>query len=456
MPGPAPLKPFRAPRFVRRTLANGIDAWIAPWKTLPLVSVRLLIPAGTADDPRGKSGLSTLTATLLDKGTTARTATELAQALELLGVTLATRASADDTSIAFSTVVRNLEPVLKLLTEALDSPRHDPIDFDRERGLQLAGLIQGPDSVNWIAARAFSLLLYGSDHPYGNPAAGYRATVEGLTLDDVRRFHATHVRPQGATLIVVGDVEPDAVVATLESTLGGWQPRGEAGGPRPAPASEAALESGAIAFVDKPGAVQSVVQVGRRWVDRSDPRYFPARLGNRILGGDFLSRLNQNLREKNGFTYGAGSAFRFHRSGSLWIVSTQVRTDATAPALKEVLGELDALTGGTKPFTEDEIAKARAADARSFPGTFESPGSIAGVLGEMAEFQLPPDYVDTFLDRLQATPPEAIGATMSEVIAPGARLALIVGDRQKVEPKLRALGYTQIRFVTPDGVPAGE
>jgi zinc protease len=210
-----------------------------------------------------------------------------------------------------------------------------------------------------------------------------------------------------------------------------------------------------VYFVDKPGAVQSVLNVGRRWVDRSDPRYFATLLGNRVLGGDFLSRLNQNLREKNGFTYGAGSAFRFRRTGSVWMVSTQVRSDATAPALKEALGELDALAGG-KPFTAEELATALDAEARSFPETFESPGSIAGILEEMARFRLPPDYLDTFLDHLQATRPADVGKAMAEVVVPKERVVLIVGDRKAVEPKLRELGFTRIRGVTPDGVPAKE
>jgi zinc protease len=202
--------------------------------------------------------------------------------------------------------------------------------------------------------------------------------------------------------------------------------------------------------VDKPGAVQSVLNVGRRWVDRSDPSYYATRLGNRILGGDFLSRLNQNLREKNGFTYGAGSSLRFRRSGSLWTVSTQVREDATAAALKEVLGELDALAG-ERPFTALEIATALGAEVKSYPERFDSPRSIAGMLREMAEFHLPPDYLDTFLPRLQSTKPAVVDAEMAQVVAPAERVILIVGDRKLVVPKLEALGYAKIRPVTYDG-----
>ncbi len=208
-------------------------------------------------------------------------------------------------------------------------------------------------------------------------------------------------------------------------------------------------------LVDKPGAVQSVIQVGRRWVDRSDPRYLATMIGNRILGGDFLSRLNQNLRVTNGFTYGANSGFSFRRTGSVWFVSTQVRRDATVPALKEVLAELDGLAGG-KPFTAEEIGTAVQAELQSYPETFESPGSIAGILEEMAEFGLPPDYLDTFLTRLQSVKPGEVGQSMAQVLAPKDRVVLVVGDRKVIEPKLKSLGFREVRVVTPDGKPAAK
>ncbi len=207
---------------MRRTLSNGIDVWFAAWKTLPLVSVELMVPSGTADDPMGKSGLATLMASLLDKGTTSLTATELGEALETLGVTLAARSSTDDTAVAWNTIARNLEPSLKIVAEVLASPRFDPKDFEREQALALARLVQGPDSVTWLAGRALPVLLYGKGHPYANPADGYAETVKALTLDDVKSFHAEHLGPKGATLIVVGDVEPDVLFAMLESTLGRW------------------------------------------------------------------------------------------------------------------------------------------------------------------------------------------------------------------------------------------
>jgi zinc protease len=448
MPAPSTAKPFREPSFVRKTLSNEIDVWCAPWKTLPVVSVELLLPSGTADDPIAKSGLARLTTALLDKGTMTLSATELGEALEKLGVTLSTGSSSDETTISWTSFARNLEPSLKVVTELLVSPRFDPKDFEREQALALANLVQGPSSVAWLAGRALPVLIYGSDHPYANPADGYAETVKGLTLDDVKSFHAQHIGPKGASLIVVGDVEPDRVLAMLDSTLGKWTAKSH--GPARRPSAQRKADPTVIYLVDKPGAAQSVLNVGRPWVDRSDPGYYATLLGNRILGGDFLSRLNQNLREKNGFAYGARSGFGFRRSGSLWTARASVRTDATAAALKEVLGELDRLTG-SKPFLDHEIAAAVGAEVKEFPDHFQSPRAIAATLREMAEFHLAPDYLETFIARVEATKSDEIGKAMANLVAKSARVILIVGDRKVVEPKLRALGYSKLQPITYDG-----
>jgi zinc protease len=448
MPEPSTARPFRAPRFLRKSLSNGLDVWFASWKTLPLVTVELLVPAGTADDPSRKSGLATLTSALLDKGTTRLTATELGEALEALGVTLDVQSSTDDLTVSWSTIARNLEPSLKLVASVVAAPRFDPKDFEREQALALARLVQGPDNITWLARRALPVLLYGKEHPYANPADGYAETVKGIKLDDVKSFHVEHIGPRGSSLIVVGDVAPDALFAMLESTLGAWPARNAGPAPRRSDGSKA--DSSVVYLVDKPGAVQSILTFGRLWVDRSDERYYATLLGNRVLGGDFLSRLNQNLREKHGYSYGARSGFRFRRKGSFFTVSTAVRTDATAPALKEVLSELDGLAG-TKPLSDAEIALALGAEIKEYPDEFASPRSIAAALGEMAEYQLPPDYLDTFLDRLVSTKAAEIGKTMAEVVAKSERVTLVVGDRKVVEPKLRAMGYDQIQTITYDG-----
>jgi zinc protease len=449
LPGPSPTPAWQAPRYVRKTLSNGVDLWVVPWKTLPIVEARLLIPVGSADDPAGKAGLASLTATLLDKGTKTKTANELTEELEALGVALSVGASGDSTSVFLSVLGRNIEPAFGLLGQILTAPRFDPVDFDREKKLELDGLLQGPDNISWIAQRAFRALLFGTDHPYGLPGSGYIATVKNLTLDDIRGFESKYAANR-STLVVVGDVDPDALVATLESTLGVWKTTG----PKPTDRPKVDLKPlpGLVYLADKPGAVQSVINVGRRWAGRDDPRYFATLIANHTVGDDFLSRLNANLREKNGYTYGCGSAFGYRRTGGTWQASTQVRADVTTEALKEVLGELDALAKD-RPLSEEEIAIARDAESRSFPESFEDPGNIASVLASMALFHLPADYLDTYLKKLEEVPEGQIRKSMNEVVAPAERTILIVGDRKSIEPKLKAMGIKDIRIVDPDGKP---
>jgi predicted Zn-dependent peptidase len=375
---------------------------------------------------------------------------ELAEALEGLGTTLGIATSPDLTTFNLGVLSRNLDPVLGLLGEVLTEPRFDPEDVDRERVLQLADLKQGPDHVGWIAFRAFGILLHGADHPYGNPSQGYIDTVSKLTTDDVKSFYSSHFTPKGSHLIVVGDVDPEELVAKLERALGPW--KGTAAAPAARPRGARKPEPGVLYLVDKPGAVQSALLIGRTWHDRKEESYFATLLGNRVLGADFLSRLNQNLREQHGYSYGASSGFRYRRTGSTWMAHTAVRVDATAAALKEMLNELDALSqGGKRPLSPEEIATAIDAESRSFPETFESPRGIAGALAEMAEFHLEENYLETYLERLGATKPEAIARALADVVAPSDRLILVVGDRKLIEPDLKKLGFHEIRVVTPDG-----
>src|SRR5262249_17495300 len=208
--------------------------------------------------------------------------------------------------------------------------------------------LRGPDSPGWIAQRAFRALLYGPDHPYGHPPDGSPQTVKDLSDEDIRAFYRGKFAANRSTLIVVGDVEPDALMKTLEGSLAAWKTTGPEP-PTPPPPS-AKREPGIVSLADKPGAVQSVVRLGRLWVDRNDPRYFATLIGNRVLGGDFLSRLNRNLREEHGYTYGAHSVILYRKAGSVWAVDTDVRADVTAPALKEIVGELDGVSKD-RPFT---------------------------------------------------------------------------------------------------------
>ena len=449
LPGPEGSQAWIPPRYVKATLSNGIELWTVPWRTLPVVEVQMLTPIGSGDDPAGKSGLARLTATLLDNGTKDKTNAELTEELDALGASLGTAASADNTSVGLTVLARNLKPALALMGQVLTAPRFDPKDFDLERNLQLDEIRKGPDSPRWIAQRAQQALLFGPDHPYGNPSQGYDETVKSITLDDVRAFQG-RLAANRTKLIVVGDVEPDALVKMLEETLGGWKTTGPEVKPRPPIVPPA--EPGVIYLVDKPGAVQSIINVARPWVDRKDPRYFATKVGNHVIGDDFLSRLNANLREKNGYTYGAGSNFGYRRTGSIWAVNTSVRADVTAEALGEILGELDGLIKD-RPLTIEEITTARDAEARSFPESFDDPSSISSAIAAMAEYELPANYLDSYLLNLIGVTDAQVRETILDVTSPNARRILIVGDRAAIEPKLVAARRGTVRVVDVNGKP---
>jgi zinc protease len=451
MPDPSVLSEFVPPGIVRKRLSNGIEAWIVPWKTLPVAQVRIQIPVGTADDPPGKTGLAQLTATLLTQGTKDLDAVALAEQFDLLGAMQSAAVGSDTTQVTLDVLARNLKPAMKLVGDMLGSPRHEQADFDREKSLLLASLQQGPDDPSWISRRAFRALLHGPDHPYGRPADGEETTVKTLTLDDVKAFHRSKLGGRHAKVVIVGDVDPDQAAGALEEALAGWKSEGTAPQPRPTPTGMAGPT--VVYFADKPGAVQSIIRIGRLWGKRTDPEYPLLEVGNRILGADFLSRLNQNLRERNGFTYGASTGFRYLRDRGVWQAGSDVRGDATGAALREMIKEIDGVRSSS-PLTSSEIEINRAALLRAFPESFETPTGIAGELGDLAEFDLPDDEWVQHQQRLQTAQSAAIQQAMNKLVDPEPRVVVVVGDRRRVEPLLKEAGFRDIRPITPEGRPA--
>jgi predicted Zn-dependent peptidase len=449
MPAATARKPFIAPAFSRHQLSNGLEVWISPWHTLPLVATRLLVATGSTHDKGPQAGLAQLTATLWDQGTKELTSTQLAEALDALGTSLDIGSNVDTTELSFTVETQALAKTLELVGQMIAEPRFDESDFQREQQLQLSELASGPDSASWIAERVFPTLLFGEKHAWGSPGLGYASTVKALTREQVQQSYRERFAPQKSVLIVVGDVDPSTLLPLLESAFAAWKT------PAATPAAPAAAQiaaTGPIYFVDKPGAVQSVIMVGRTWRERLDPAYLATRIGNRILGGDFLSRINQNLRERNGFTYGARSGFDYHRDFSEWTVQTSVRSEVTGAALREILSELQGVASD-RPLTESEVLTARDAEGNTFPEAFETPGRIAGALAQMALFQLPDDYFVKFVEQLDQTSPDQVANAMVPLVARDQNLILIVGNRGVVEPNLAEAGFTQIAYLDTDGRP---
>jgi zinc protease len=356
---------------------------------------------------------------------------------------------ADTTQLSFTVEKRGLDETLKLVREVVALPRFDTADFEREKKLHLSALASGPDSPSWIARRVFSGLLYGKGHPYSTPRMGFSSSVHAITLEHVKDYYRQRFVPENATLIVVGDVQADELMSALEDVWASWQTDTKVQ-PRRIPAAQAS--GGHVYLVDKPGAVQSVITVGRIWRGRQDDTYFATRIGNRVLGGDFLSRINQNLRERNGYTYGARSGFQFRRQGGDWNITTSVRADVTGAALQEIIRELDAMRD-SRPIAESEVRMARDAELSVFPQSFDTPSNIAAVLAQLAIYDLHDRYLTTYADTLAGTSSDAVDQAMRQLVDPAAQTILVVGDRQSVVPQLKKAGFDVIRLIDSDGQP---
>jgi predicted Zn-dependent peptidase len=342
------------PAVQERELANGLRVLLLEAHDVPLVQINLVVHSGSADDPAGQFGLASFTAAMLDEGAGTRSALELADAAEFLGADLATSSTFDASAVRLNVPTRQLTQALPIMADVALRPTFPAPELERLRQERLTALIQARDDAAAVAPPAFARAVYGAAHRFGTSAIGTTATLEAVTAEQLRAFHAASYRPDNATLLVVGDVTPAAVLPLLEGAFGSWQ-AAESVARRPLPAAPqvAARE---VTIVDMPGAEQSQIRIGAVGVARSTPDYFALQVLNTVLGGSFTSRLNQNLREEHGYTSGARSQFDMRRSPGPFTASAGVQTDKTAESLTEFFNELEAI--GT-PIGVDELAKAK-------------------------------------------------------------------------------------------------
>ena len=445
-PGPAPT--LTLPAIQKRALANGLPVWIVEKHAVPVAQVTLVVRAGSGADPESRYGLASLTAAMLDEGAAGKSALELADAVDFLGADLSTSSSYDASFVSLHVPVARLAPALALMGDVALKPTFAGADLNRLREERLTGLRQAHDSPPAIAAAAFPLLVYGASRRYGIGAGGTEETLRAFTPGDLKWFYDQSYRPDDAALVVVGDVTPDAVVAELGRVFGGWT----ATGPRPAPPALAAppkLDERRVYLVDKPGAAQSVIRIGGVGVARATSDFFPLEVLNTILGGSFTSRLNQNLREQHGYTYGAGSRFDMRLGAGPFYATAMVQTDKTAESLTEFFKELD---GIRQPVPAAELERAKNYVALSYPGQFETTRQMAAELAQLIVYQLPDDDFSTYVANIEAVTAADVQRVAEQYITPARFAVVIVGDRQTIEPKVAALELGPIRLLTVDDV----
>ncbi|AMV36531.1 M16 family metallopeptidase [Planctomyces sp. SH-PL62] len=441
---------FTPPAFVRRTLSNGLPIWIVPRRELPIVSFRLVVGFGETSAPGGKEGLGSLTVGLLDAGTKRRDSFQIAGALAEIGASLDLTCGLEWSGATVTTLLRHMDRALDVFADAILAPTFPEDEVERRKLLRLADLESRRDSADEVAEDLFRKLLFGGEHPYGRPQFGTEESVASITRADAAAFHEAYFIPSAATLIVVGDVDPDAIARTLEARFGGWKARPAPPKVVPTPPT---TNPDAVFVVDKPGAAQSVLAIGRLGVERKSPEAPALGVLNAIVGGQFSSRLNMKLREEKGYSYGVGSDFRSLRAPGWFEVRGSVQTAVTRESVEEIRRELAELHG-PRPITDAEFDSARRRVVYGFPSRFETTFDVADQLSEPAAYDLGDDYLATYLRRVEAVDRARIQELADRYLKPEAMTTLIVGDRDAIEPELRKLPEAaDVRFVDEDGSP---
>jgi len=412
---------------------------------LPLVNLQLSVSAGHLRENLDQLGLASLTASLMNEGTTTLDTIALQNRLDELGASLRVFSSGDEIGVSLSTLKRHLPAASELLTDIVQNPRFSSDDFARIKAQRIASLETRGDSIRTIAGNAWNTLMYAPGEVAGTPSAGTLDTVPNLTVEDVRAFHGTHVVPGGARLRVVGDVDPTELRTLFAGLSSSW--KGAALEPIPTE-RRPAIASTQVYLVDKPGAAQSEIRIGHPSVAATHPDDYPISVMNYSLGGTFSSRINMNLREDKGYTYGARSRFGSGMRTGTFTASSGVRTDVTKESVVEFMKELSAIHDG---FTEDEVAYTKDALVQAMNRQYESIGALGGLVDSISRYGRPDDYLVQRLRFLGDVDKAQLDKLAKSYVDPDKMIILVVGDAEIVREGLAELGYGEPIELDIDG-----
>jgi zinc protease len=434
LPEPVASPPFSFPPIEKSTLSNGLAVWTVRHAQVPVVAFFVLIQRGASSDPHRKDGLAAMTADMLDEGSGARSAIETHEAIARLGTQLETDIGSDGIVAGFTVLSRFTDRALALLAEIVVRPAIRDDDVARVRQLRRHRLTQLRDVPSAIADRAFLSLIYG-EHPYGHSPIGSEAALAAITGDDVRTFHERAIRPSVATLIAVGDCDHATILRLARNTFGDWQ-QGTADAE---PGNPALPQPPRLSIVPRASAPQSELRIGQVAVARNTPDYHALVTANMVLGGQFSSRINLNLREDKGFTYGARTAFEFRRRPGPFVLQVGVQTNATAQSITESIREISAMVT-TRPITTEELGLAVASLTRGYARNFETADQIARAATQLALYDLPDTSFAEFVPRVERLTTDEVTRAMARHLDPSRLTIVAVGDYDAVGADLGRLG----------------
>jgi zinc protease len=440
---------LKLPKLQRATLSNGLKVILAERHEVPLVNFTLAADAGFASDASTSPGTANLAMQVLTDGTRTRNTLQISDELEALGATLRGSSNLDLSFVSLSALTSRLDPSLDLFADVVLNPSFPETEVKREQKLAFAGIEREQNTPATLALRVLPALLYGAGHPYGNPltGSGTKESVAKLTREDLVKFHDTWLRPNNATLIVVGDTTLKEVTPKLEKLFAGWK-----SGSVPAKNVKAVpvAAKSAVYLIDKPGALQSVIIAGVVAPPRANPQEIAIEAMNDSLGGMFGARLNMNLREDKHWSYGARTVLRDARSQRPFYAVAPVQTDKTKESLVEMNKEFRGIVGD-HPIGAEELAKIQANETLKLPGSRETLEALGLSIVDLVQFGLPDDYYDTYAGKVRALKTSDLNEAAKEVVRPDNLIWIVVGDRAKIEPGVRELGLGEFRLMDSDG-----
>jgi zinc protease len=448
-PKPGPSKPLQLATPVSATLSNGLTLILSERRGLPIVAANLVLKTGSDANPLDKAGLANFVAAMLDEGTATRNALQIADEVAQLGASLTTGSSMDATTASIRSLSKNFGPTLDVLADIVLHPSFPAEEIERQRASRLAGLVQQRDNPAQVAALVTASALYGPKHPYGYAEVGTEASVKAVMRADMEAFWKQNFVPNNAALVVAGDISLPELRALAEKSFGSWAK----GSPAQPNLGTPSPTSARIVIVDKPASPQTQLRVAGIGAARSSPDFRPMQVMNIALGGLFSSRINMNLREQNGYTYGASSGFSFRRAPGPFQVASGIRTDVTAPAIDEIFKELRGMVD--RPLTEDELTKAKDAMANSLPGAFESSANAVGNFSNVFIYDLGLDYYTKYAAQVNAVTRDQTVAMAKKYLDPSKMVVIAVGDRAKIEAELKKLNLGAIEVRDTEGKPVG-
>ena len=444
-PKPGPASPLHLPVPQELKLSNGLSVLYNERPGLPLVAAALVLRSGSGANPAGKPGLASFTSRMLQQGTTTRSALQIADRAADLGAALWSRSSMDSSIVGTLALTRSFPDAFELLADIALHPTFPNAEIERVRREREAALVQEKDDPFTVATRVMRTALYGPHHPYGYPDIGTAESLKTISRDDLLKFWQDHYFPNDAALVIAGNIKFETLKPLLEKEFGGWKEG------KPAGAAFGTLETSdaRLILVDRPGAPQTALECYELGAARSTPDYVPLEVMNTELGGLFSSRINMNLREAHGYTYGAGSTFAYHRQPGPFLAYSAVRTDVTAPATSEIFNELRRMRD--TQMNADEMKLSKDSITRSMPGRFERGTEAAGTFAELFIYDLPLDYFSKLPEEVDAVSPVQAQAMAQKYIHPDKIVVLAVGDKAKSEDEMKKLNLGKMEIRDAEG-----